>query len=156
MGFGNALGSLESMIPGAASAIGQAPQEGLATALTHAFQSDQTPPFGQMVSSLFGQSSNEQKAGFLNQLIGSVGPQMLQSGALGGLGSLLGGASQVTPDQAAQVNAGDVQQMAEQAQQHNPSIVEAAGSFFAQHPALVQGLGAASLAFITSHLSKKS
>lgn len=153
MGFGKALGGLESMIPGAASAIEQAPQEGLAAALAHAFQSDQTPPFGQMIGNLFGQSSNEQKAGFLNHLMSSVGPQMLQSGALG---TLLGGASQVTPDQAAQVDAGDVQQMAEHAQQHNPSVVEAAGSFYAQHPALVQGLGAASLAFIASHLTKKS
>ena len=81
MGFGNILGSLESMIPGANPALQQAPQEGLAAALTHAFQSDQTPPFGQMISGLFGQTSNEQKAGILNQLIASVGPQVLQSGA---------------------------------------------------------------------------
>jgi hypothetical protein len=49
-----------------------------------------------------------------------------------------------------------VQQLAEHAQASNPSIVDQASSFYAQHPQLVQGLGAGALALIMSHMSKKS
>jgi hypothetical protein len=151
MGFGNLLSNLEGMIPGA---LQNAPQEGLASALTHAFNSDQTPPFGQMVGNLFGQSNDTQKAGILNQLLAAA-PQLMQSGALGNLAGVLGGASQVTPEQAAQVDPATVQQIAEHAQTHNPSVVEMASSFYAQHPTLVQGLGAAALGLVMSHLQKK-
>ena len=50
------------------------PQSDMAGALSHAFRSDQTPAFGQMVSSMFSQSNGEQKAGMLNHLLASVGP----------------------------------------------------------------------------------
>ncbi|HMF10127.1 MAG TPA: hypothetical protein VKJ00_13385, partial [Thermoanaerobaculia bacterium] len=52
----------------------QVPKGNLAAGLSHAFKSDQTPPFEQMVSGLFGQSNSDQKAGLLNQLLGSLGP----------------------------------------------------------------------------------
>jgi len=44
---------------------------------------------------------------------------------------------------------------AEHAAKQNPSIVDQASEFYAQHPTLVKSLGAASLALIMSHLSKK-
>ena len=50
------------------------PQSTLADGLNHAFTSDQTPPFEQMVSGLYGHSNPEQKAGLLNQLLGALGP----------------------------------------------------------------------------------
>ena len=162
MGLGNLMGALESMAGGSGNVeqafsqvAANAGQEGLAGALSHAFQSDQTPPFGQMVGSLFGNSNNDQKAGLLNQLIATAGPSLLASGALGSLGSLLGGGGQVTPEQAAQVSPEMVQQMAEHAQQHHPSIVEEASGFYAQHPTLVQSLGAGAMALMMSHLTKK-
>jgi hypothetical protein len=162
MGLGNILGALESMAGGSGNVeqafsqvAANAGQGGLASALTHAFNSDQTPPFGQMVGSLFGNSSPDQKAGLLNQLAQSVGPQLMASGALGNLGALLGGGSQITPEQAAQVSPEEVQAAAEHAQKHNPSVVEEASNFYAQHPTLVQGLGAAALGLMMSHLSKK-
>src|SRR5579863_5661855 len=150
MGLGNLMGALESMAGGSGNVeqafsqvAANAGQGGLAAALSHAFQSDQTPPFGQMVGSLFGNSNPEQKAGLLNQLAQSAGPQLMASGVLGNLGNLLGGGAQITPEQAAQVSPEEVQQAAEHAQAHNPSIVEEASGFYAQHPTLVQGLGAA-------------
>ena len=39
------------------------PQNELADGLTHAFKSDQTPPFEKMVADLFARSTPEQKAG---------------------------------------------------------------------------------------------
>jgi hypothetical protein len=163
MGLGNLVGALESMAGGSGNVeqafsqvAANAGQGGLASALSHAFQSDQTPPFGQMVSSMFGNSSPDQKAGLLNQLAQSIGPQLMASGALGSLGSLLGSGAQITPQQAAQVSPEDVQAVAEHAQKHNPSVVEEASNFYAQHPTLVQGLGAAAMAMMMSHMSKSS
>jgi len=46
----------------------------LASGLSDTFRSDQTPPFENMVASLFGASNGEQKAGILNQLLAAVGP----------------------------------------------------------------------------------
>src|SRR5580765_6251660 len=53
---------------------GQVPQGTLADGLKQAFNSDQTPPFHQMLGGLFGQSSPDQKAGLLNRILGALGP----------------------------------------------------------------------------------
>jgi hypothetical protein len=130
------------------------PQGSLAEGLAHAFKSDQTPPFEQMVSGLFGQSSPDQKAGLLNQILGALGPggvaQVL--GAGGGLASMLSEGS-VTPQQAQQVPPEAVQALAQQAAKTNPSIVDTAASFYAQHPTLVKTIGAGALALLMSRIS---
>ncbi|MGC1170535.1 MAG: hypothetical protein WA886_16650, partial [Candidatus Acidiferrales bacterium] len=46
-----------------------APTSTIAEGLAAAFHSDQTPAFGNMVSSLFANSNGAQKAGLLNQLM---------------------------------------------------------------------------------------
>ena len=46
-----------------------APESALADGLSAAFRSEQTPPFGQMLGQMFGQSSGTQRAGILNTLI---------------------------------------------------------------------------------------
>ena len=131
-----------------------APQPQLAAGLSEAFRSSQTPPFGQMLGTLFSQSNGQQQAGILNHLLGSLGPAAAGAGALGGLSSLLGSGTQVTPQQAQQVQPEAVQQLAEQAQRNNPSIIDEAGGFYAQHPTLIKALGAGSLAMIMSHMSQ--
>jgi uncharacterized protein (DUF697 family) len=131
-----------------------APAGHLASGLSDAFRSDQTPPFQNMLGSLFGASNGEQKAGILNQLLASVGPGLLASGVLGGL-TKYAGAGSLTPQQAEQVPPEAVQELAQHAQQQDPSIVDRASSFYAQHPTLVQALGAGSLALIMSHMSNR-
>jgi hypothetical protein len=132
-----------------------APQSHLAGGLAEAFRSDQTPPFSQMIGSLFSQSNGQQRAGLLTHLLSSSGVNPLS--ALGDrLGGLLRPGSQVTPQQAEQIPPEAVQQLAEHAQKNNPSVVEEASNFYAQHPQLVQGLGAGALALIMSHISKRS
>jgi hypothetical protein len=136
-----------------------APQEHLAGGLAEAFRSDQTPPFPQMLASLFSQSTGQQKAGLLSQLLGSAGlasGAAAGSGMLGSLSSLLTGGSSINPQQANEVTPDQVQQLAEHAQKANPSIIEQASNFYAQHPHIVQGLGAGALALIMSHMSKKA
>ncbi|MEP6767609.1 MAG: hypothetical protein ABJC61_02985 [Acidobacteriota bacterium] len=132
------------------------PQGTLADALGHAFRSDQTPPFDQMVSGLYGQSNPDQKAGLLNQLLGALGPgaaaQILGSLGLGGVAGALAGGG-VTPQQAQQVSPEAVQTIAQKAAQKNPSIMDQAAGFYAQHPTLVKAIGAGALAFLMSRIS---
>jgi hypothetical protein len=131
-----------------------APQTAVSSGLSDAFRSNQTPPFGQMVSQLFQNSNGEQKAGILNQLLGAVGPGALTGSVFGGLTSLLQGGTSVTPDQAHQVSPEVVQQLSEHAEKQDPSVVDRASEFYAQHPTLVQGLGAGALALIMSRMSQ--
>ena len=134
------------------------PQQTLADGLTHAFQSDQTPPFAQMLTGLFNQSSPEQKAGILNQLIASLGPngvsQALNAVGAGGLTGVLAGGGTVSPQQAQQVTPAAVQTMAQHAESKDPSIVQKAASFYAQHPTLVKAIGAGALALLMSRISQ--
>jgi hypothetical protein len=131
----------------------------LAQGVTQAFRSDQTPPFPQMVGQLFGNSDSGQRAGMLNQLLGSLGPGVLSSIAGGALGNIFGNhnsnaAPQVTPEQAQQMSPQQVQEIAEQAQQQNPGIMDRMGEFYAQHPQLVKGLGGAALAIALGHMAQ--
>jgi hypothetical protein len=134
-----------------------APRASVAQGVTQALRSDQTPPFAQMVSQMFGQSNPNQRAGMLNQLIGSLGPGALA--ALGGtLGNLFGGDKQaqphVSPEQAAQVSPEQVQQIAAKAEQENPSIVDRMGDFYAENPTLVKAIGGAALAIALGHIAQ--
>ncbi|MEO6325914.1 MAG: hypothetical protein ABIT01_15195 [Thermoanaerobaculia bacterium] len=135
------------------------PEEELAGSISDVFNSDQTPPFEQMLSGLFNQSNPQQKAGILNQILGALGPgglgQLLSSlGGLGGLGGLLSG-GRVTPAQAEQISPEQVEVLAQHAARHDPSIVDAAGRFYAQHSTLVKALGAGALALVMSRLSQQ-
>jgi hypothetical protein len=142
-----------------------APQQELQQGLTEAFRSDQTPPFGQMVGQLFGQSDNQQRTGMLNQLLGGVGPSVLGSllggGALGSLGGLLNQNSgrqptELTPQQAQQFTPEHVQEIASRAEQDNPGIIEKMSSFYAQNPTLIKTLGGAALAIVLGKMSQRN
>lgn len=137
----------------------EASQQTLATGVTQALRSDQTPPFPDMVSNLFANSNPGQRAGMLNQLLGALGPNVM-SVAGGLLGNILQGhnnpqqAPQITPEQAAQIDPQQVQQIAQHAEQQNPSVVDRMGDFYSQHPTLVKGLGAAALAVALGHIAQ--
>ena len=134
-----------------------APTSVIADGLAAAFNSDKTPAFGQMLSSLFNNSTGDQKVGMLNQLLSSISPSTLTqilSGA--GLAGLLGaGKTQLTPDQAQKLSPEVVQQLATHAQNSNPSIVESASKFYAQHPTLVKTLGGAALTVALAKIAER-
>lgn len=140
--------------------VQHAPQDTIAQGVTEALRSDQTPPFPQMVGQLFGQGDPNQRAGMLNQLIASVGPGLLSSIAGGALGNLFGGhpagaaAPTITPEQAATMTPQQVEQIAAQAEQHNPGVVDRMGSFYAEHPTLVKSIGGAALAIILGRVAQ--
>ena len=106
-----------------------------------------------MIGDLFGRSDPQQRAGILNQIIQSVGAGGLASIAGGVLGRVLGGggtaggaAPTITPEQASQISPADAGAIAAHAETKDPTIMDRAGEFYAQHPQLVKGLGAAALA----------
>jgi hypothetical protein len=110
----------------------------VAGGLAHAFRSDQTPPFAQMLATLFANSEPTQRAGLLNRLRSSLEP-----GVSGGT---------VTPQQASQVSPQEVQQMAAQAERRNPSIVDEVSSFYAQHPQVVKAVGGLAITVALQHM----
>jgi hypothetical protein len=132
-----------------------APRGTVAQGVAEALRSDQTPPFAQMVSQLFGRSDPQQRAGMLNQLLSSVSPAMLTALA-GSIGSVFGqnGQPQVTPEQAEKITPQQVEEIASTAEQHNPGIVDRIGGFYAEHPQLVQALGGAALAIVLGKIAQ--
>ena len=136
-----------------------APPEVIGEGLGDAFRADHTPPFGQMVGQLFGQSDPQQRAGVLNQLLGAVGPGVLATLGGGILSRLTGQSNaavpQVTPQQASQLTPEQVQEIATHAQQNDPSVVDKIGGIYAQHPQLVKTLGSAALAVVLAGVANR-
>jgi len=112
-----------------------------------------------MVGQMFRKSDPQQQAGVLNQLLGSIGPGVLS--ALGGglLGKMSASApiasSPITPQQASQVTAAQVQEIATQAEQHDPGVLDKIGGFYADHPQLVKTLGSAALAIALAGVARR-
>jgi len=129
-----------------------APPETIGKGLAAAFRSDQTPPFAQMVSQLFGNANPQQRSGMLNQLLATLGPE---AAAMLGASNLQQGSAgpQITPEQTTQFSAQNVQQLAERAERQNPGIVDTLSGFYAQHPDLVKTLGGAALTIALSKIA---
>lgn len=132
-----------------------APRASVAQGIASALRSDQTPPFPQMVSQLFGQSDQNQRAGMLTSLLGGAGGGVLSSVAGGALSKIFGNnvPTQVTPEQAAQVSPEQIQELAEKAQQQNPGIVDRMSDFYAEHPTLIKAAGGAALAVALGYMA---
>ena len=62
----------------------------------------------------------------------------------------------ITPEQASQLTLEQVQQMADHAQQSNPSIVDQMSDFYAQHSGLIKTLGGAALAIALAKMADGS
>lgn len=134
-----------------------APRPAIAQGVTEALRSDQTPPFPQMVSQLFDKSDPNQRAGMLNQLLAGIGPGVLSSIAGGAFGGLFRGndaPAAITPEQAATMSPEQVRDIAEKAEQNNPSIVDRMGDFYAEHPQLVKTIGGAALAILLGRMAQ--
>jgi hypothetical protein len=137
----------------------QATPKQLGGGIAAALRSDATPGLGPVLGNLFGQSNPEQKAGLLNEIMQTLGPAGAATAGGGILGRILGtsGAgitAPITPAQAAQISASDLSMLATTAQQHDGSIVDRLGTFYAQHPTLVKTLGVAALGAVMSHMSR--
>lgn len=134
-----------------------APQGLIAEGLSAVFRSEQTPSFGNLVGGLFSQSNPDQKAGLLNHLIASVGSgNLAQLPGAGILSSLLtAGQREITPQQAQNISPEVVQQLATHAEKTDPSVVDKASAFYAQHPTLVKTLGGAALSIALAKVAER-
>ena len=136
---------------------GAVPNGTLADGLSHAFRSEQTPPFEQMVSGLFDRSTPDQKAGFVNHLLGVLGPagfaQALSAAGMGGGPQPVPSGGSLTPQQAERISPEAVQVLAQQAAVKDPSIIDKAASFYSQHPTLVKSIGVGALALLMRQIS---
>ena len=151
-----------------------APPEVTGEGIAEALRSDQTPPLGQLVSEMFSKADPQQRAGMLNQILGSLNTSGLGSASTGGLGSsnagvlgslggLLGGLVgqagggnvQVTPDQVSQISPQQVQDIANHAERTNPGVFDALGGFYAKHPELVKTLGSAALTIALAKMANR-
>jgi hypothetical protein len=115
----------------------------LAQGIAAAMRSDQTPPFGQMVSQLFASGSGDQKMAMLNTLLSSVSPE--QRAQFASLIPGLGPASTATSAQAAATDPGAIQALAQHVEQHDAGIVDKMSALYAAHPTLVKTLGSAAM-----------
>lgn len=147
------------------------PQDVLADALGASFRSPQTPAFPNMLGQVFGNSNPMQRSSILNTLLATVGPQVLMQilqrrgmggggglgGLLGGLGGMMGGQQpHITPEVAAQVPPEAVDELAREAEQRDPSIVDRVSGIYAQNPQLFQTLGAAAMTVALAHLARRN
>ncbi len=136
------------------------PSSSLAGGLAEAFRSGETPPFAQMAAQLFSNGNGQQQASMLTTLMSSVGPEVLArftgnnpGSPLAGL--LQSGQTEVTAEQAAQVDPAEVQARAQHVEQHNPSIIDRVSEVYAEHPTLIKTLGAAALTIAVTKIAEQ-
>jgi hypothetical protein len=137
--------------------VQSAPQDVVTNGIAHMFRSAQTPAFPEMVSNLFSQSNQSQKAGLLNELLSSVAPGALASlPALGGLSGLLGGTGTNAETLAAQLSPAQVQQIAAHAHGQDPSIIDRVSGFYSQHPGVMKAVGGMALGIALKHMTRQA
>lgn len=128
-------------------------QSTLSSAIGSMMRSGETGGFGQIVGQLFQNGNGDQKASMLNTMLAGAAPGVL--GQLSGLIPGLGAGGTISPAQAQAIPPAAVTQMAAQAQQHNPSIVDEMSSVFAAHPTLVKTLGTGAMMIAMREMAKK-
>jgi|SRR5262245_50808202 len=125
----------------------------LADGVAAALRSNETPAFAQMVAQLFAQGSAEQKAGMLNELMASASPGLRAQ--LANLIPELRAGGAVTHQQGATVAPDVVRSVAEQVEQHDPSVVDTLSGFYARHPTLVKTLGTTAMIVALRKIAEK-
>jgi hypothetical protein len=133
-----------------------APRDAVADGIAGMFRSNETPAFAEMVSNLFSQSNQNQKAGLLQQLLAAVPPGSLA--ALPGLGSLVGTSDSSVSNSdllATQLSQEQVRQIAEHAEAHDPSIIDRVGHFYAQHPGVMKAVGEMAIGVVLQQMTKR-
>lgn len=127
-----------------------APSETVSQGLAEAFRSNQTPPFANMLSQLFGRSPATQKSNVVNTLIATLGPTLIaqilaQHGAPRAAKELESGKTTISPEVAEQIPERSIVAAAAEAEKQDPSIVDRISKFYADQPALIKTLGGLAL-----------
>ena len=125
----------------------------MADAIGSMMRSSDTPPFADIVGQLFGRGTGEQKASMLNAILASAGPAVLSQ--LSGLIPGISAQTQVSAAQAQAVPADAVTQIANHAEQQDPTVIDRMSQVYAQHPALVQTLGTGAMIIALREIAKR-
>jgi hypothetical protein len=96
-----------------------------------------TPPFEQMVGQLYDPAEPPQRAAFLTEILPSLGR------------------GRVSPDESRSIPSTEVEAAAAEAARHNPSIIQQASRFFAQHPQLLQTLGQVAIGIAMNGMARR-
>jgi hypothetical protein len=131
-----------------------APRSEVAQGLAAAFRSDRTPAFAHMVGQLFGNSPGAQRANILGTLASAVGPAVL-SQILAKHGTTAIQTPQVSAETAQQIPPDAVREIAEAAEQKDPSIIDRISHAYADQPQIVKTLGKAALAVALAQMVRK-
>ena len=124
----------------------QAPADVLSQGLREAFDSKDTPSIGNLVGQMFGQSSTQQQAGLINQIIQALGPAAATALAGGVLQKVLKpGSDQVEAADVAQLSADEVTSVVNEAQAQRPELSQQLSEFYSQHSGLIKALGGVAL-----------
>ncbi len=95
---------------------------------------------------MFGNSSPDQKAGALNQILATLGPLRRRPlPAARWAACWRRGRHRSTPDQASQLSPAQVTEIAAHAEQAHPGVVDQLSQVYAQHSGLIKTLGSAAL-----------
>jgi hypothetical protein len=125
-----------------------APRETVAAGIAEAFRSDQTAPFPNMLSQLFGRSGGDGRATVLNTLVAALGPaviaRVLNKHGVSTANPI--GQGPIRPDEADHVPTAAVEELAAEAEKKDPSIMDRISDFYADQPGLVKTLGGLALA----------
>ncbi|MFC7513677.1 hypothetical protein ACFQUU_01525 [Herbaspirillum sp. GCM10030257] len=138
----------------------QVPSETLTHGLSEAIYSDQTPPFEQMVGESFERGDSRQRAGMLKELLDAAGPAAAQP-------LIDNGVLPATPDHiettgglvdselAGRLQSSLVEQVAYEAAQEDPSVIDRMSSLYAEDPELGKTLGGVTLSVALGKMAEK-
>jgi hypothetical protein len=137
----------------------QVPTEQVISGLSEAIRSEQTPPFDQMVGQSFEQGDPQQRAGMLNHLLDGASPTVVNTLVQNGvpqaaLQSIEGQENAVTPELAEQLHPGLVQQVAFDAQQENPDVIDRISNLYAENPDLARTLDGGTLSVALTKIAE--
>ena len=126
--------------------VRDAPRDTVREGLREAFDAGDTPSMGEQVGQMFGQSSNQQQAGLINQVIQALGPAAAAALAGGVLQKVMKpGEQQVDADAVAQLSPTEVTQVVNEAQQQQPELSQRLSEFYADNSGLIKALGGVAL-----------
>ena len=124
--------------------VRDAPRDTVREGLREAFDAGDTPSMGEQVGQMFGQSSNQQQAGLINQVIQALGPAAALAGGV--LQKVMKpGEQQVDADAVAQLSPTEVTQVVNEAQQQQPELSQRLSEFYADNSGLIKALGGVAL-----------
>ena len=130
--------------------VQQVPAEHVTTGLAEAMHSEHTPPFEDMLGESFERGDDVQRAGLVRQLVDAAGPvavqPLVERGALSrGADGSVSAAALENADVVRQLDPDLVRQIARDAVQEDPTVIDRMSEFFAVHPAAGKTLGGAAL-----------